>query len=201
MWNAFVTGLVLASSLIVAIGAQNAFVLRQGVIGRHVGSAVGLCILGDVILILLGCFGLGSLIAGSKLLLTLARYLGAAFVGLVGLKFVYEALRSEAGLSAETGGASSLKTVALSAFGFSLLNPHAIMDTVVMLGTLSSRYSGAPHLAFTGAAILVSAVWFSLLGFGARLFAPVLARAENWQIFNAAMGIFMLYLSAQILAG
>jgi len=196
--NALAQGWLTGASLIMAIGAQNALVLRQGLRREHVGPVVGVCAASDVILICLGVFGLGSLIAASPLALELFRYGGAAFLLLYGLRAAQRAWAGSAGLQASEQAASLSATLG-SALAMTYLNPHVYLDTVVLLGTVGAQQAERVRWAFALGASLASLMWFSLLGFGAAALAGPLRRPVVWRGIDAAVAVLMLLLGLQLL--
>jgi L-lysine exporter family protein LysE/ArgO len=196
----FFQGLGLGASLIMAIGAQNAHVIRTGVRGEHVFATVVTCILVDVVLIALGIAGLGSAIEASPLLLALARFGGAAFLAWYGWRCWASSLRGGAtlALSAQDKGVS-LKRALATVLALSLLNPHVYLDTVVLLGAVGSSLAGGQRSSFAAGAMTASVLWFSALGLGARRFATVLGRAAVWRVIEALTGTLMLVLAVLLL--
>lgn len=196
---AFAQGWTMGAGLILAIGAQNALVLRQGLRREHVGAVVALCTLSDWLLILLGVFGLGALIQARPDWLELLRWGGAAFLLAYGLKAARRAWRpGTAGLQAATGS-SSLGATLSAALAFTYLNPHVYLDTVVLLGGLGARQSAALRPAFVAGAGLASAMWFGLLGFGAAAAAPWLNQPRVWRAIDALVAVLMAGLGLQLL--
>lgn len=193
----FLQGLGLGASLIMAIGAQNAHVLRTAVRGRHVAATVAACIVIDVALIALGMSGLGALIEASPALLAVARYGGAAFLLWYGLRCWKSSLRGGAAIAldadarAQTLGAALATVIALS-----LLNPHVYLDTVVLLGAVGSSLAEGSRGSFALGAMTASVLWFTALGLGARRCAPLLARPNVWRVIEALTGTMMLVLAA-----
>ncbi|MFG6486609.1 LysE/ArgO family amino acid transporter [Roseateles sp. BYS78W] len=194
----FAQGWAMGAGLILAIGAQNALVLRQGLRREHVGAVVAVCTLSDWLLIALGVFGLGALIQGSPLLLEVFRFGGAAFLLGYALLAAKRAWRPAAGLSA-AGTASSLGATLSAAFAFTYLNPHVYLDTVVLLGGLGARQPPELRAAFALGAGVASAMWFSLLGFGAAAAAPKLQSANTWRVIDALVALLMTGLGLQLL--
>ncbi|MEJ7649290.1 MAG: LysE/ArgO family amino acid transporter [Nakamurella sp.] len=185
----FLTGL----SLIVAIGAQNAFVLRQGLTSRHVGLVVTICITGDVLLILAGVAGLGALVATHAGVLTVLRVAGGAYLLWFGIRSLLAA-RTPTGMTGAGAGASA-RVVALTALALTFLNPHVYLDTVLMLGTLANRAGGTSRWWFAGGAVLASILWFTGLGFGARRASRWVSRPRVWQLIDLAIGLVMIALA------
>lgn len=196
--TALLQGWLTGAGLIVAIGAQNALVLRQGLMRQHVAPVVALCALSDVVLICLGVFGLGSLIAASPLVLTLFRYGGAAFLLVYAASAARRALAPKAGLQAQIGSAS-LGAVLGSTLAMTYLNPHVYLDTVVLLGTVGAQQPSGDRAAFAAGACVASVMWFSLLGFGAAAVAAPLRRAAVWRGIDAVIALVMACLGLQLL--
>ena len=190
----FGTGL----SLIVAIGAQNALVLRQGLMRQHVVPVVVVCALSDMLLIWLGVFGLGRLIAASPVLMEVFRWGGAAFLLAYGVKAAMRALSPRAGLQAQAGSAS-LTTVLGSTLAMTYLNPHVYLDTVVLLGTVGAQQPAGLQWPFAAGASVASWMWFSLLGFGAAAVAPALRRPAVWRSIDALIALVMALLGLQLI--
>lgn len=194
----FAQGWVMGAGLILAIGAQNALVLRQGLRREHVGAVVAVCTLSDWLLIALGVFGLGALIQGQPLLLAFFRFGGAAFLLGYALLAARRAWQPRATLQA-AGSASGLGATLSAAFAFTYLNPHVYLDTVVLLGGLGARQPVALQPVFAAGAALASAMWFSLLGFGAAAAAPRLQSAHTWRVIDALVAVLLTGLGLQLL--
>jgi L-lysine exporter family protein LysE/ArgO len=192
----FLFGFATATGLIAAIGAQNAFVLRQGIRNEHVLPVVTLCATADLVLILAGIAGVGALITAHPNLTTVARYGGAAFLICYGLLAARRALRPRALTPAESAPAN-LSAVLLTCLALTFLNPHVYLDTVVLLGTLANQQHGTRWLFGAGAAT-ASAVWFFGLGFGARRLAGLFARPGTWRILDAVIAATMLALGISL---
>lgn len=196
---AVVSGSALGLSLIVAIGAQNAFVLRQGLRGAHVAMVVTVCTLSDVVLIYAGALGAAAAVTGFPAALTVLRYAGAAFLIGYGLLAVRRALRPGILTTGRaTGGTAA--AAASTALALTWLNPHVYLDTLVLLGSLSSTW-GELRWWFAGGAAVASAVWFTALGFGAELLRPVFARPAAWRVLDVTIALIMFTLTATLLAG
>lgn len=196
--SALSQGWLTGASLIMAIGAQNALVLRQGLLRQHVGAVVSVCAISDILLIMLGVFGLGTVIASSPLLLELFRWGGAAFLLLYALKAALRAWNGQSALEAQAGGAS-LKAVLGSTLAMTYLNPHVYLDTVVLLGTVSLQQPEALRGLFAAGASLASLMWFSALGFGAAAVAEPLRRPWVWRSIDAGVALLMGMLGLQLL--
>ncbi len=198
----FLQGLGLGASLIMAIGAQNAHVIRTGVRGQHVLATVATCIVVDVALIALGVAGLGALVEASPTLMTVARYGGAAFLVWYGWRCWTSSLRGGASIAASADEKSlTLGRALATVLALSLLNPHVYLDTVVLLGAVGSSLAGDARPSFALGAMTASVVWFSLLGLGARRFASVLGRPSVWRAIEAVTGSLMLVLAWLLVRG
>ncbi|MCV2359970.1 LysE/ArgO family amino acid transporter [Paucibacter sp. TC2R-5] len=198
-FNSYSQGLLLGASLIVAIGAQNAFVLRQGLRREHVTVIVLACGLTDALLMAAGVFGLAALINGQPLLTRLISWAGALFLSCYGARALWRARRPGADLHAAQGPSLSLRQALLQLAGFTLLNPHVYLDTVMLVGSVGAQQPTALRLAFMAGAASGSLLWFALLGFGARWLAPWFARPRAWQILDALIGLTMLALAAMLI--
>jgi L-lysine exporter family protein LysE/ArgO len=192
-------GFFLGAGLIVAIGAQNAFVLRQGLERRHVFAVATVCAVSDAVLIAAGVAGLGSLIQRAPWLLAAVTIGGAAFLVTYGLLSFRRAFRRES-LRPATAGGAGLAAAVTTALALTWLNPHVYLDTVVLIGALSARHPPAGAVAFGGGAALASVVWFYGLGYGARLAAPLFARPRAWQILDVLIALVMWAIAARLIA-
>ncbi|WP_442880031.1 LysE/ArgO family amino acid transporter [Aurantimonas sp. A2-1-M11] len=192
-------GFALGLGLIVAIGAQNAFVLERGLVRNHVLAVVLVCALADAALIAAGVAGLGTLITGAPDLVRLVTLGGAAFLAVYAALALRRTLHPDA--MAVRGGRSMSRRAAVGVvLGLTFLNPHVYLDTVVLLGSLSARYEqAAERTAYAGGAMLASAVWFATLGYGARLLAPVFVRPAAWRVLDGLIAAVMALLSITLL--
>jgi len=197
--SAAVSGFIAAAGLIIAIGAQNAFVLRQGLQQSHVGLVVLVCMLGDIVLILAEVAGIGALVQQWPWLLQVLRFGGAAFLAVYGAMAAVRALRGGGQLTAEGAAQQHWRPVLLTVLAFTFLNPHVYLDTMVLLGSLSTRYPLEIRWAFALGACCASVVWFGLLGYGARLLLPVFKKPTAWRVLDSLMAIFMFALSLLLL--
>lgn len=197
--SAAISGFLLGASLILAIGAQNAFILRQGLLRRHVFILCLICAASDALLIAAGVAGLGTLIATSPSLITAVTIGGSLF--LFGYAFLAfrRAMHPEA-LHAAKKGEGSLKAAIAACLAFTFLNPHVYLDTVVLLGSLSASFEGAARFAYGAGAVVASFVWFFGLGYGARLLQPVFARPSAWRVLDIAIGVVMAAIGLGLIA-
>ncbi len=194
------TGLGAGLALIVAIGAQNAFVLRQGILGEHVGLVVLVCMLSDIVLIGAGIFGIGAVITAVPAVVVVIRIAGAVFlIGYAGLA-AKRAIRPGALTAGTQQGSLSGRAALATVLTLTWLNPHVYLDTVLLLGTLANQH-GELRWWFGAGAVLGSVVWFSALGYGARLLRPVFARPAAWRILDGLIAAVMLFLGLKMAFG
>ena len=194
----FLQGFATSLALIVAIGAQNAFVLRQGLARAHVGPVVLVCALSDALLISLGVAGLGRWVQEHPVLLTVTRWGGAAFLVAYGVLAARRALSPHA-LSVQGGAVGDLRGAIAACLAFTYLNPHCWLDTVVLLGSIAAQQPEGARTVFGAGAASASAVWFVLLGYGARLLAPLFARPAAWRVLDAAIALVMWVIAASLI--
>jgi L-lysine exporter family protein LysE/ArgO len=196
---ALAAGLGTGLSLIVAIGAQNAFVLRQGLRGEHVPAIVTVCALSDLVLIVVGVAGLGALVTVRPGVLTAIAWVGAAFLVAYGLFAARRALRPGvlAAADGEASTDSSVRTSVLTCMGLTWLNPHVYLDTVLLLGSVAAGY-GTHRWDFAIGAGTASILWFCGLGFGARFARPVFARPIAWRVLDSAIAVTMVALGIRL---
>jgi L-lysine exporter family protein LysE/ArgO len=197
----FLEGMGLGASLIVAIGAQNAFVLKQGLLRQHVFVTALICSLCDVALISLGVAGLGAVIERAPVLLTVTTWGGAAFLFLYGLRSFRNAFKRQS-LEAEESAAqeaSSLRKTVLAVLAFSLLNPHVYLDTVVLLGGLGARHPDTERSSFILGASAASLLWFFGLAYGSALLTPLFRKPLTWRILDILIGGVMWLIAARLI--
>jgi L-lysine exporter family protein LysE/ArgO len=196
---AFATGFGTGFSLILAIGAQNAFVLRQGLMRAHVLAVCLVCAVSDAVLIAAGVAGMGTLAGLAPWLIDALTWGGAAFLIVYGALSLRRAFRP-AGLRAAASGATSLGAALGTAMAFTWLNPHVYLDTVALIGAVSTEFVGrAPMTAFAAGAVTASFVFFFGLGYGARLLAPVFERPRAWAVLNTAIALVMWSIALSLL--
>jgi L-lysine exporter family protein LysE/ArgO len=186
-----VAGLLSGLSLIVAIGAQNAFVLRQGLARAHVGAVVTICTVSDVILIAAGVGGIGTLVERAPWALETVRWFGVAFLTWYGVSTLLRARRAES-LHAATTGNGSRRRAVLTALALTWLNPHVYLDTVLLLGSIANQHGDDGRWWFALGAALGSAIWFVGLGYGARRAHRLLSSSRSWQVLDVLIGLTML---------
>jgi len=194
----FFTGFALSGGLIMAIGAQNLFVLRQGLKREHVGPIVLFCGCADALLIAAGVGGVGALL-GAMPQLTMALTVGGAlFLSWYGFK-AFQRMMAPGAMTVTTQGSITLGRALGAAAAFTLLNPHVYLDTVLLMGAAGSAHAPALQPVFVAGAATASITWFAALGYGARILTPLFARPAAWKVLDAVVGIVMLTLAATLI--
>jgi L-lysine exporter family protein LysE/ArgO len=196
--TAFANGLFMSLALIVAIGAQNAYVLRQGLRREHVSAVVVFCAASDAVLIAAGVAGMAQALEGRPALAAVLAGLGALFLGAYGLRALWRSRHTGALRAVAEGQPLSRAVVLAQAAGFTLLNPHVYLDTVLLVGGTGAQYAGPLKAWFVAGSALASVLWFSALGFGARRLAPVFSRPRAWQVLDMLIGGTMLLLAVAL---
>ncbi|KAA2311579.1 amino acid transporter [Pseudooceanicola sediminis] len=197
----FLTGIMMSLGLIVAIGAQNAFVLRQGLRGEHVLAVCLACALSDAVLITIGVTSFQTVSDWLPLLEPIMRYGGAAFLIWYGVRSFLSALRSNATLeAASSDGVSDMMRTLIACLAITWLNPHVYLDTVVLLGTISTQF-GSDTASFALGAILGSFIFFFALGYGATWLRPVFESPTAWRILEMVIALVMWTIAATLLVG
>lgn len=197
-FTAALAGFAASAGLIIAIGSQNAFVLRQGLLQRNVGLVVATCTFGDITLILCGVLGVGAVVREWPALLQVLRFGGAAFLAVYGAMAARRAWNGSGGLAPDAGS-SSARRILFACLAFTFLNPHVYLDTMILLGGISTRYVGPAQWAFAVGACVASVAWFSALGYGSRLLLPMFKSPRAWQVLDGFVAVFMLALSLLLL--
>ncbi|MFT4009399.1 MAG: LysE/ArgO family amino acid transporter [Nocardioidaceae bacterium] len=197
MLHSTTAGLFTGLSLIVAIGAQNAFVLRQGIRREHVGTVVAICAVSDLVLIAAGVAGIGVLVDRSGWLLDAVTWVGAAFLVWYGVTSLMR-VRHPGALTSEP---TRPGRVAGKALALTWLNPHVYLDTVLLLGSVAATHGDPGRWWFGLGATAGSLLWFGVLGFGARLLAPLLARPRAWQVVDVVVAGTMFAVAAMLILG
>lgn len=192
------TGFTLGISLILAIGAQNAFVLKQGLKQQHVFIVCFICALSDAILISAGVAGFGAIVKQFPLIEQVSRYAGAAFLFVYALLSFKSALTHKHSMQAQGKEVGTALTAVVTCLAFTWLNPHVYLDTVVLLGSISTQYEGQ-QLPFAAGAVIGSFVFFFALGYGAKFLIPVFKNPKAWQILELIIGVVMLALAISLI--
>jgi L-lysine exporter family protein LysE/ArgO len=198
--SAFLSGFFLGLSLIIAIGAQNAFILKQGLRKEHVFILCLLCAASDSIFIFFGVFGFSLVVNQLPLVEPIARYGGAIFLFYYGAKSFWISMRNNQSLIADADHKNSLTSAILSCLAFTWLNPHAYLDTVVLLGSISTRYPNN-RLEFAIGASIASFIFFYTLGYGAKLLAPIFKKPIAWKVLDFLIGCVMWIITFSLLRG
>jgi L-lysine exporter family protein LysE/ArgO len=193
-------GLLTGVSLIVAIGAQNAFVLRQGLAREHVVPVVAICAVSDLVLILAGVAGIGTVVEQAAWVIDVVRWLGVAFLTWYGVSSLLRA-RHTSGLAAAAPEPMSKRSAVLRVTALTWLNPHVYLDTVLLVGSIANTHGSDGRWWFASGASLGSVLWFSGLGFGARLLSPLLALPRAWQVLDVLIALTMLGIAVMLAVG
>lgn len=196
--SALISGFLLSAALIMAIGAQNLFVLRQGLKREHVGPIVLFCGFADLALIAAGVAGIGAFLTAIPQLVMVATLAGAAFLGWYGLNALRRMAVPEAMAPGTTPRLTLRRALSMTA-AFTFLNPHVYLDTMLLMGTIGAARPVAMRPFFVLGAALASFAWFAALGFGARLLRPVFAKPAAWRVLDAGVGFIMLALAASLI--
>ena len=186
---ALIPGFLTGLSLIIAIGAQNAFVIKQGLLRQHVLLIVLICATSDAILIFLGTGGLGALVQSNQGLLEVVRWFGVAYLTWFGIKSVKSAFSNQSLSASESPPVSAIK-VATTALALTWLNPHVYLDTVILLGSVANQFE-ADRWYFAIGASVASVLWFTTIGFGARAASKYMSRPIFWKILDSLIAIVM----------
>ncbi|AZZ41964.1 amino acid transporter [Acidipropionibacterium jensenii] len=197
--STYLAGLATGLGLIIAIGAQNAFVIRQGLRRDQVAAVVAICFLSDVVFICAGTAGIGALMAHADWLLVGLRWVGAAYLTWFGVSSLRQA--AHPGALEARGPTGDRRAVLLGCLAVTWLNPHVYLDTVVMLGTIANQHGHPGRWVFAAGAATGSLTWFAVLGFGARALAEPLSSPRVWRGLDLAIGLMMLYLAVRLLLG
>ena len=198
LFSPAMSGLVLGGSLIIAIGAQNAFILRMGLLRRHVFILCMICALSDAMLIALGVAGLGAFVDRNPALLQIISIAGAVFLlsyAFLALKRVFTPHAMQANSHADMPLAKAISIC----LAFTFLNPHVYLDTVVLVGALAAVWQGEQRIVFALGAMAASFIWFFALGYGARLLEPVFEKPISWRVLDAFIAIVMTWLALSLL--
>jgi L-lysine exporter family protein LysE/ArgO len=191
---AFIPGLLAGLSLIIAIGAQNAFVIRQGLTKKYVFLTVAICSVSDAMLIALGASGLGALIKSNTAVLEIVRWFGVSYLIWFGVKSVRSALKVQV-LTAAGEASGSRKSVITTILALTFLNPHVYLDTVILLGSISNQF-GEDKWYFTAGAALGSVLWFTAIGYGAKSASRFMSKPIFWKILDSLIAVIMFSIAA-----
>ena len=198
MGSVFLQGLALSLGLIVAIGAQNAFVLRQGLRREHVASVVFFCAITDALLIAAGVLGMAQALGDRPMVANALALSGAVFLAAYGWNALRRALQQNGLLANEEGDGLTWAAAMAQAAAFTLLNPHVYLDTVLLVGSIGAQQPADLQVWFVAGACSASLLWFCALGFGARWLAPLFAKPRAWQVLDILIGLTMWALSGML---
>jgi L-lysine exporter family protein LysE/ArgO len=188
--GALLAGLLTGLSLIVAIGAQNAYVLRMGLSRQHVTLIVAICGISDIVLIVLGVAGVGGVIRSAPVALQILRWVGVVYLCLFAVRSFWRAFHAGVLLPSKADKPTTSAVVSTT-LAFTFLNPHVYLDTVLLLGTIGNQY-GHQRWFFALGASISSLLWFSGLGYGARFASRLMSRPGTWRALDCAIGVVML---------
>ena len=193
---AFLPGLLAGLSLIIAIGAQNAFVIRQGLTKQHVLLVVAICAASDALLIFLGVGGLGAIIQGVPWLLEIIRWFGVVYLAWFGIKSLRSAMKTQS-LDASGVQSGTAAAVAATVLGFTWLNPHVYLDTVILLGSIGNQFGQGKWWFAIGASV-ASVLWFSAIGFGAKAASGLMRKPGFWKVLDVVIAIVMFSIAIML---
>lgn len=197
--DVFTKGFIVTISLIVAIGAQNAYVLKLGLLKQHVLVAVLFCTISDFLLISAGVLGLGYFIQGKQVFINSIAIFGIAFLSFYAFTSFKAAFKNESLQIDDKVKINPLKQVLTMLIVFTYLNPHTYLDTILLIGGIGANIEDNLKLLFLLGAVLASATWFSLLGFGARFLIPLFKKPITWKILDISIGFLMLFIAYSLI--
>lgn len=202
MISEIIRGAMISGSLIIAIGAQNLFVLKQGLLKNHIFFVSAICFACDFILMTIGILGIGTFISSNPLITNILALLGAVFLLWYGFCAFKSAIKGTSSMQVESHDPQNnrLMKVVLSTLAVTLLNPHVYLDTVVIVGGIAGTLNSEQKLAFLIGAICISFIWFFGIGYGARLLTPLFKRKKMWVILDCLVGTVMFYIAYRLVA-
>lgn len=201
MFTTLLAGLGSGLSLIVAIGAQNAFVLRQGIRREHVGPVALLCALADALLIGVGVLGIGTLVEQAPVVLDIVRWGGVVFLLGYAIMALRRAVRPEVLRAGDSSSGASLTAALTTAAALTFLNPHVYLDTVLLLGSIANQHGSDGRWVFAIGAVLASFAWFFGLAYGARRLAPLFAKPMAWRVLDGLIAVVMTLIALSLTLG
>lgn len=197
--SVFTQGFGIGISLIIAIGAQNSYVLKNGILKKHVFITALLCSILDMILITAGTLGLSSVIDGNKTLMLLSTAFGVIFLAYYGISSIIKAIKSSEVFDVGTDKTSdSLKKTIVTILALTLLNPHVYLDTVILIGSIGAKFAEHQQIDFIIGACMASFVWFFGLAYGARILIPIFKKEITWKILDIVIGLIMLRIASKL---
>lgn len=201
MISEILRGALISASLIIAIGAQNLFVLKQGLLRNHIFYVSGICFICDFVLMSIGILGVGTFISTNPLITNILAILGALFLLWYGFKAFKSAIKGTSSMQVQSQNSNdnSLVKVILATLAITLLNPHVYLDTVVIVGGIAGTLSSEQKIAFLIGAVCVSFLWFFSIGYGARLLTPLFKQKRMWVILDCLVGLVMFYIAYRLI--
>lgn len=200
MLTLLVTGFGTGLGLIAAIGSQNAYILRQGLLRQHVGLLVAVCSLGDIVLELAGVLGMGAVVESHPDAVRALKWFGAAYLIWFGIN-AFGSARHASSMNPADAAPASRKKAVLTVLGLTFLNPHVYLDTVVMIGSLANSHGNEGRWWFYAGSIAASIAWFVALGYGARTLTPLVRKPRTWQVIDTVVGVMMFFFAGLLLLG
>ncbi|MWP62561.1 LysE/ArgO family amino acid transporter [Gilliamella sp. Pas-s25] len=201
MLSEILRGALISASLIIAIGAQNLFVLKQGLLKNHIFCVSAICFICDFALMSVGIFGVGTFIGSNPLITNILAILGAVFLVWYGFCAFKSAIKGTSSMQIESQvpNNNNLLKVVLATLAITLLNPHVYLDTVVIVGGIAGTLTSEQKLAFLIGAVCVSFIWFFSIGYGARLLTPLFRQKRMWIILDCIVGTVMFYIAYRLI--
>ena len=201
MISEILRGALISASLIIAIGAQNLFVLKQGLLRNHIFYVSVICFICDFVLMSIGILGVGTFISTNPLITNILAILGALFLIWYGFKAFKSAIKGTSSMQVQSQDSNdnSLVKVILATLAITLLNPHVYLDTVVIVGGIAGTLSSEQKIAFLIGAVCVSFLWFFSIGYGARLLTPLFKQKRMWVILDCLVGLVMFYIAYRLI--
>ena len=201
MISEILRGALISASLIIAIGAQNLFVLKQGLLRNHIFYVSGICFICDFVLMSIGILGVGTFISNNPFITNILAILGALFLIWYGFKAFKSAIKGTSSMQVQSQDSNnnSLGKVILATLAITLLNPHVYLDTVVIVGGIAGTLNSEQKMAFLIGAVCVSFIWFFSIGYGARLLTPLFKQKRMWMVLDCLVGLVMFYIAYRLI--
>lgn len=201
MISEILRGALISASLIIAIGAQNLFVLKQGLLRNHIFYVSGICFICDFVLMSIGILGVGTFISNNPFITNILAILGALFLIWYGFKAFKSAIKGTSSMQVQSQDSNnnSLVKVILATLAITLLNPHVYLDTVVIVGSIAGTLNSEQKMAFLIGAVCVSFIWFFSIGYGARLLTPLFKQKRMWVVLDCLVGLVMFYIAYRLI--
>ena len=201
MISEILRGALISASLIIAIGAQNLFVLKQGLLRNHIFYVSGICFICDFVLMSIGILGVGTFISNNPFITNILAILGALFLIWYGFKAFKSAIKGTSSMQVQSQDSNnnSLVKVILATLAITLLNPHVYLDTVVIVGGIAGTLNSEQKMAFLTGAVCVSFIWFFSIGYGARLLTPLFKQKRMWVVLDCLVGLVMFYIAYRLI--